>query len=170
MTMPSTAMPSAAHMLCLMRNRYGLPARSNATTADALYTITMLGPPSSSVAMNSPRSDLSLRAICVTQAAACRNLPLKLNGIPPETMPRTFESIAGSRDQSSVGCGQGHQLRRPGQPAFPAASPSPRKPTDDCSRLTRDDSCDLLLEHPAALRVVVKHVEARARRREQHDA
>jgi len=32
-----------------------------------------------------------------------------------------------SGQQSSVGLGWGHQLRRPGQPAFPAANPSPRQ-------------------------------------------
>ncbi len=50
-------------MICFVRNRYGLPVRSIATTADALYTMTMLRLTSRSVAMNRTRSDLSLRAI-----------------------------------------------------------------------------------------------------------
>ena len=90
-----------------------------------------------------------------------------------------------SGQQSSVGLGRRHQLHRPGQPAFPAASPSPQEPTDDCSPLTarsrpaparqlaqlsRFSFAHLLLEPPSALRVVAEHVEARAGRREQHHA
>ena len=56
-------MPSAAHMPCFVRKNEGRPVRSMATTADALYTMTMLRPTSRRVAMNNTRSDLSLRAI-----------------------------------------------------------------------------------------------------------
>src|SRR4029450_5485321 len=60
--MPSTAMPSAVHKPCLIRNGEGGPVRSMATTAEALYTMTMLKPTSKMVEMNSTRSDLSFRA------------------------------------------------------------------------------------------------------------
>jgi len=53
-------------------------------------------------------------------------------------MPGRRITIAVSGQQSSVGLGWGHQLRRPGQPAFPAANPSPRK--TDWRLLTADRS------------------------------
>src|SRR3954471_10595018 len=63
MTMATAARPSAAHMDCLIRNRYALWFRSWAIMADALYTITMLANTRSSVAKNSTLSDFSFRAI-----------------------------------------------------------------------------------------------------------
>ena len=109
--------------------------------------------------------------------------PIKPDRTSSETLPGRPITIAVSGQQSSVGLGRRHQLRRPGQPAFPAASPSPRRPTDDCSLLTAARRqrtavatspartvAHFLLEPPSALRVVAEHVEARARRREQHDA
>src|SRR5262249_15052679 len=48
-----------------------------------------------------------------------------------------------SSQQSSVSPGSGHQLRRPGRTAFPAASSRPPGPTDDCSLL-------VIVEHSAA--------------------
>src|SRR5215217_5742133 len=63
MTMATAARPSAAHIDCLIRNRYGLWFRSCAIMADALYTMTTLANTSSSVAKNSTLSDFSLSAI-----------------------------------------------------------------------------------------------------------
>src|SRR2546428_12880372 len=62
-TRPSMPSPSTAHMACLTRNIDGLPYRSRVTTAEALYTITMLRHTSSSVARNNTLSDLSFLAI-----------------------------------------------------------------------------------------------------------
>ena len=68
--------------------------------------------------------------------------PLKLNRGSPETLPGRRITIAVSSQQSSVGLGPRHQLRRPGQPAFPAAGPQPqhRLTTAHCSRTIRSTS------------------------------
>src|SRR5882672_6832961 len=86
--------------------------------------MTTLRATSSRVAMNSTLSDLSFLAI------------LKLQPLCSETIPGSGYTIAVSGQQSSVGLRQRHQLPRPGQPGFPAVSPPPREPTDDCSPLT----------------------------------
>src|SRR6185312_9575390 len=93
------------------------------------------------VAMNSTLSDLSFLAIAITPGS-----------ISPDTLPGTdydYASAAAatrrrrtkSGQQSSVGTGSRHQLPWPGRPGFPAASPPPHSPTDDCSPL-----------HPLAIR------------------
>src|SRR4051812_16187780 len=95
--------------------------------AEALYTITTLRHTRSSVAVNRMRSDLSFRA-------NFRLFPLQPDRGCSETSHGTeLESLALSGQQSSVGRGRRHQLPRPGRPGFPAASPSPRWPTDDSS-------------------------------------
>src|SRR5688572_13007080 len=80
--------------------------------------MTMLTATSRMVVRNRMRSDLSFRAIRAYKAK-------------PRT---TRNTVSGQR--SSVGLGKRHQLHRPGQPVFPAASPLPQRPTDDCSPLT----------------------------------
>src|SRR5262245_63327215 len=80
--------------------------------------MTMLTATSRMVVRNMIRSDLSFRAIRVYKAG-------------PHIARHTV-----SGQQSSVGLGQRHQLHRPGQPVFPAASPRPLRPTDDSSPLT----------------------------------
>src|SRR5206468_10590303 len=101
----------------------------------------MLRPTSKMVAKNRTRSDLSLRAMsscqatkgphytsCTEETADSTLRPsLQLDGKSPETMPGRPIRIEVSGQQSSVGLGWRHQLRGPGQPAFPAADPSPRK-------------------------------------------
>src|SRR5262245_2518994 len=80
--------------------------------------MTMLNPTNRMIARKRIRSDLSFLAISAYKA------------------PLTITRHTVSGQQSSVGRGRRHQLRRPGQPAFPAASPTPQRPTDDCSQLT----------------------------------
>src|SRR4029079_12619745 len=127
------------------------------------------------VAMNSTLSDLSFLAIAITPGS-----------ISPDTLPGTdydYASAAAatrrrrtkSGQQSSVGTGSRHQLPWPGRTGVPAASPPPHSPTDDCSPLPPSRvglRCGKrayeLLELPPTVRVVTEHVEARARRREQH--
>src|SRR5258707_10588065 len=79
------------------------------------------------VEIKSTLSDLSFLAISPA---------LMLGHTSPETFPGFGTTIAVSGQQSSVGLRPRHQLPRPGQPGFPAVSPPPREPTDDCSQLT----------------------------------
>src|SRR5581483_5182614 len=127
--------------------------------------MTTLTATSRMVARNRIRSDLSFLAISAYNAPCKAKLPFTRNIV--------------SGQQSSAGLGWRHQLRRPGQPAFPAASPSPQRPTDDCSPLTIKvpgsrfrvpgyHFLHALLERVPAFRVVAEHVEARAGGREQH--
>src|SRR3954462_13128137 len=99
--------------------------------------MTTLSATSSSVAMNRTLSDLSFLAIVAHRrgARAAPNHYLKLQPTRPETKPGVRYTIAVSGQQSSVGLRPRHQLPRPGQPGFPAVSPPPREPTDDCSPL-----------------------------------
>src|SRR5437660_12481301 len=87
-------------------------------------------PTSRMVAVNNTRSDLSLRAMVPYKAEPnfARNI----------AWPADYDVM--SDQQSSVGLGRRHQLHRPGQSVFPAASPSPHQPTDDCSSLNRATS------------------------------
>src|SRR5688572_13092746 len=96
--------------------------------------MTMLRPTSRIVAMNKALSDLSLRAIVRLSS------PLQPGRESSETLPGYGIRIAVSGQQSSVGPGPRHQLPWPGQPGFPAASPPPHGPTDDCSQLTACES------------------------------
>ena len=134
-------------------------------------------------------SDLSFLAIAYLKS----NGPLRLaarKALPrpsaSATTPNRTSVVSGQ--QSSAGSGLRHQLPRPGQPGFPAASPPPREPTDDCSPLTtaglkpallcldrrrlalRCRPPTFLLELSSAIRVIAEHVEAGAGGREQHDA
>src|SRR5664279_2088533 len=90
----------------------------------------------SRVAMNSTLSDLSFLAIqLLPVAGAVPALPKAPAQFARHTS-RVGVTIAVSGQQSSVGLRPRHQLPRPGQPGFPAVSPQPREPTDDCSPLT----------------------------------
>ena len=124
--------------------------------ADALYTMTMLSADEQQRRDEQHLVGLELSGHRVPRR---RRPPLQPDRARPETMPGRRSArtgIAVSGQQSSVGLGPRHQLRRPGQPAFPAASPPPREPTDDCSLLTRRAPLrsaasrrHLLLEHAA---------------------
>src|SRR2546427_7922126 len=74
-TRPSMPSPSTAHMACWPRTIDGLPYRSRVTTAEALYTITMLRHTSSSVARNNTLSDLSFLAILFLHCGGAPPLP-----------------------------------------------------------------------------------------------
>src|SRR5918994_5628418 len=71
---PSTARPSIVQRPCLMRNKYGCWKRSRATSAEALYTITMLAHTSSRVAVNRILSDLRVRATDYASVTKFNNL------------------------------------------------------------------------------------------------
>src|SRR4249920_1351152 len=86
--------------------------------------MTTLNATSSRVAIKSTLSDLSFLAI------------LKIPPCRSETIPGVGYTIAVNGQQSSVGIGPRHQLPTPGQRGFPAVSPPPREPTDDCSPFT----------------------------------
>src|SRR5712691_10403902 len=92
-TRPSMPSPSTAHMACLTRNIDGLPYRSRVTTAEALYTITMLRHTSSSVARNNTLSDLSFLAILFYVVAGPHRHPnaAAALGTPP---PRHLSRLA----------------------------------------------------------------------------
>src|ERR1051325_4664695 len=108
------------------------------------------------VARNSTLSDLSFLAMAI-----------KLRAIAPETIAVFGSTIAVSGQQSSAGRGEGTSFANRG------SSRSQQPVLHRARRLTTAHSSQLpylLLEPPPALRVVAKHVEARARRREQHDA
>src|SRR4030095_4413555 len=115
--MPSTAIPSAVHKPCLIRNREGRPVRSMATTAEALYTMTMLKPTSRMVEMNSTRSDLSFRA---TSLFPTPQPEIASDG--PGVQPDHTSSGHSPRRRQPLGT---QNLEPPGR-ATPAA---PRRPT-----------------------------------------
>src|SRR5579862_6599425 len=85
--------------------------------------MTTLNATSSSVVINRTLSDFSLRAM--TPRTFFDADPYRPRALRPKHHP-AGDSIAVNGQQSSVGVGRRHQLRRPGQPAFPAANPSPQ--------------------------------------------
>src|SRR2546428_7929603 len=91
-TRPSMPSPSTAHMACLTRNIDGLPYRSRVTTAEALYTITMLRHTSSSVARNNTLSDLSFLAILFLHCGGAPPPPPV--AAPPPPPPGVFRPLS----------------------------------------------------------------------------
>src|SRR2546426_6224817 len=92
---PSMQCPSTAHMACLTRNIDGLPYRSRVTTAEALYTITMLRHTSSSVARNNTLSDLSFLAILFLHCGGPHpHRPSRLAFGSPRLFAKTFRSVS----------------------------------------------------------------------------
>ena len=152
--------------------------------------MTTLAQTSASVARNSHLSDWSFRAILSRPDVACerrlkcRDVDRNIGRTPLGVRPLATACVA-SGQQSSAGRGTGTPASQTGV----ACAPSDRLPiaanrltTAHCSSrplgrsaspqpyAARHQLRHLLLELPAALRVVREHVEARARRRQQHHA
>src|SRR6476660_1685841 len=110
--------------------------------------MTTLAHTSSKVARNSTLSDLSFRAILLVLDCGAKAKTLwsrqwgytQLRGVArgvEQHLQLRERTHRRNSQQSSVSSGWGHQLHRPGQPVFPAASSPPLKPTDDCSLFPR---------------------------------
>ena len=165
------ASPSAAHIACFIRKKYGWLNRFMASTADALYTITTLAHTSSSVARNSTLSDFSFRAI-VTSLGPGQTEPYS----SPAPAPRKTVNVRASGQQSSVSRGVGTPASQAGAACVPSSqlpTAAGRLTTVHCSRVLLASSASLrtsCLNTSAAFRVIAEHVEARARGRQQHRA
>src|SRR5712691_1321402 len=152
MAMASTARPSAVQSACFMRKSWGCWNRSSATSADALYTITMLTQTSSTVAMKRIPSDLSFRATATVpsirrkevedrrKSALCLLSPFSYLLKLLHVKPKHWSARYNLRERSAVisrPVGRDTILADRGSLRSQRRAPYRAMPTDDCSPLSQ---------------------------------